>query len=79
MLFRRILRQPLVRERQQDKHGTVLLRDRQQILDLFFFQRNGIDERTTRIDAQRRLDDIHMAGIDAERQIYRGSHLIDGV
>ena len=79
MLFRRILREPLVRERQQDKHGTVLLRDRQQILDLFFFQRNGIDERTTRIDAQRRLDDIHMAGIDAERQIYRGSHLIDGV
>ncbi len=77
MLFFRALRQARIRQREQNKHRAVFLRNRKQPLDFFFFQRNRINQRPPRINPQRRLNDIHMTRINTERTVHRGSDFIN--
>ena len=59
-LFIYILRQPLIRQRQQNKHSTVFSRNRKQMFKLFLLKGNRIDQRTPRINTQCRFNNIYM-------------------
>lgn len=58
MFFFEGLGDTVIRNRQGDEHGAVLLDDRQEFLSLFRFTGNGIDQGPAGIDAQGRFHDV---------------------
>ena len=74
-LLIQIFGQSLVRQRQKDKHRAVFFCQRQQLFELFGFQRNRIDQCASRITPKRFLLHVHMAGIDGQRQLRHTRYL----
>ena len=78
-LFFNIFRKPLVRQRKQDKHGSVFFCRRDQFFKLLWFERNRIDQRPSRINPKRLFHHFHIAGINTKRNIYRQRQLINSL
>ena len=72
-----VFRNTFIGNRKQDEHRAVFADNRQEPIDLAALERYGIDQRAAGIHPQRRFDDIRVAGIDAERQIYLLRYLFD--
>ena len=80
--FITVLWKSLIRKRKQNEHRTIFSDQRKDLLHFYLFQRYRIHKCTSRIDTKCRFDNsrvtgIHMAGVNAQWTIHRGSHFIN--
>ena len=78
LLLLKASRKSRVGKRKKNEHGAVFFRQGNQLFKFFRLQRDGIDQRPARIPAERRFQNVDVAGIQGQGKLCRLRHLIDG-